>query len=128
MGHLTCTVRTEVEEDAGIAILNHMSRLALLLNHARNHKLIIYLLIIGALHRLGYGREAVTNALRHRVICLLDTIVVLITIHRIVTTGDHRDLTDTELGHLRLDLLEEGLTGIWWRITAIEEGIEIYLR
>ena len=51
-GQLSCTIRTEIEEDDRIAILDRGNRLAILHHNRRNDELIGHPICIGVLHRL----------------------------------------------------------------------------
>ena len=124
---LTRAVRTEVEEDAGIAVLDGRDRLAVLRDDNRNDELICHAVRIGICHRLDCVVLLYALAICDCVIGLDDTVPVVVAVHRIVAAGDRRDLADAELVHLRLQLLDVLDTGIRRSITAVHEAVDIYL-
>ena len=101
-GDLSCTVRTEVEENDGIAILNRGNRLAVLLYIERYDELIVYLFIIGCLNACTRTFCLLTLCLCQHIVSFLDTIPVFITVHRIVASHHGSHLADAKLLHLLL--------------------------
>ena len=85
--HFTGTVWTEVKEDDRVIFFYNRQWLSILCDNGRENKLIGYFLCIGVFHSLYSVFSLYTLALCQRIICLLHTIPVVITIHCVITTG-----------------------------------------
>ena len=125
MCDLSGAVGAEVEEDHRVAVLDQGDRLAVFRDHCGLDKLVGFIAVIGALDRLGRagGREALT--LCQSIIGDLDTVIVVVPVHSIVTAADHGDLSDPDLLHLVLELGEEINSASGRCITAVEETVDI---
>ena len=118
-GNLTCTVRTEVKEDDRIILFYNRNRLAIFHDNGWKNELIGYILCIRISHCLNSVLSKHTLSLCQRIISLLYTIPVVVTIHRIVTSRQRSDLTNANFIHLILKLLYIILTRCWRSITTI---------
>ena len=122
---LSCTVRTEVEEYNGILIRNSCNRFAVLLDNSRKHKFICLVIIIGSLNCCCSICSLYAFALCKSFICKLNTIPAVITIHCIITSGDHTDLTNADLFHFSFQLLYKLFTGCRRCVTSIQEAVYV---
>ena len=102
-GHLSCAVRTEVEEDHGIIVLNGSDGISIFSCHdSRNNELICLSVIVGRLNQFRRGCSLIALACCQCLIRKLHTVPAVITVHRIVTSHNRCHLADTELFHLLL--------------------------
>ena len=102
-GHLSCTVRAEVEEDHGIVVPDGSDGISILACHnSRNDELICLSVIVGCLDQFRRGCSLITLARCQCLIRKLHTVPAVITVHRIVTSHNRCHLADTELFHLLL--------------------------
>ena len=122
---LSCTVRTEVEEYNGILIGNSCNRFAILLDNSRKHKFICLVIIIGSLNCCCSICSLYAFALCKSFICKLNTIPAVITIHCIITSGDHTDLTNADLFHFSFQLLYKLFTGCRRCVTSVQEAVYV---
>ena len=127
LGDLTGPVGTEVEEDHGIVLLHQRYRSSCFVNdNGGKNELIGHAVIIGVLHSLY--RIGLLNAFAQyqRIICLLDTIPVIVTVHCIIPAGQGCNLSYADLCRLIHQLLQVILTGCRGCITSVEERMQIY--
>ena len=102
-GHLSCAVRTEVEEDHGIIVLNGSDRISIFSCHdSRNNELICLSVIVGRLNQFRRGCSLIALACCQCLIRKLHTVPAVVTVHRVVTSHNGCHLADTELFHLLL--------------------------
>ena len=98
-GDLSCTVGTEVEENYGILVLHQSDCLAIFYNNSRFYKLIGLFSVVRLLDTADTAGSGQTFALGHGIVSQLYTIIVVITIHSIVTSHYGSDLTYTDFLH-----------------------------
>ena len=98
-GDLSCTVRTEVEEDDRIAVLNGCNRLSVFHYYSRNYKLICYFFRIGLCNCFYTGSCLITLTVCNGTVSLLNTIPAVVAVHCVVTSHHRCDLTNTDLLH-----------------------------
>ena len=122
---LSCTVRTEVEEYNGILIRNGCNRFAVFLDHCRKYELIGLAIIIGSLNCCRSICSLYSFALCKSFVCKLYTIPAVITVHCIVTSGNHTDLTNADLFHLGFQLLYKLFTGCRRCVTSVQEAVYV---
>ena len=102
-GHLSCAVRTEVEEDHGIIVLNGSDGISIFSCHdSRNNELICLSVIVGRLNQFRRGCSLIALARCQCLIRKLHTVPAVVTVHRIVTSHNRCHLADTEFFHLLL--------------------------
>ena len=124
LGDLPGPVRTEVEEDDRVAVLNERQGLAVLLDHRRQHKLIGDAVVIGVLeglHRVGL-RHPFPLGQGH--IAFLDPVPAVVPVHRVVAAMDGGHGPDPDLLHLRHQFLHEALGGGGRRVPPVQEGVD----
>ena len=124
MTDFSCSIGTEVKENHCIAVGNGMHR-SVLFNHRRKHKFIIYLFRIRSVYCLLYGRSLFSRAVHHGTISLLHSVIVLISIHSIVSAGNRGYLSDTELPHLLFHIHKEGFSGIGRSVSTVQESMQV---
>ena len=122
-GDLSCTVRTEVEENHAVLFFDQ----AILIQNGRQHKFVGYFLCIGIFDCLNRFGSGFTLAINHSSICLFDTIPSVITIHCIVTAGNGCNLTNANFLHLFASGLHEASCGRWRFISAVQKCMNIYI-
>ena len=122
-GDLTCAVRTEVEEDDGIAVLDGRDRLAVFHDYCRNNELVRNALLVRILDRLYAGSRRNAFTQRQRTVCLLNAVPAVVAVHRVISSGDHAKLTDADLIHLVLQLLRKLYTTLGRSITTVKESM-----
>ena len=98
-GDLSCTVGTEVEENYGILILHQSDCLAVFYNNSRFYKLIGLFSVVRLLDTADTAGSGQTFAFGHGIVSQLYTVIVVITIHSIVTSHYRCDLTYTDFLH-----------------------------
>ncbi len=126
---LTCSVGTEIEENDRVSILDGGYRCSVLFeDNRRADELIRFVLVIGLRDRLVRRVSSDALALRERIIRIGDTVVVIVPVHCVITSGDHRDLSDAEFLHLILELLNVIDTALRGCITSVEEAVYIDIR
>ena len=119
-------VRAEIEEDDGVAVLDHGHRLTVLHDDRGLDELIRLVAVIGSLDGLrGAGRREAL-ALRQSVIGDLDAVVVVVPVHRIVAAADHGDLTDADLLHLVFELGQIIDAALGRCVASVQEAVHIY--
>ena len=84
----------------GILIRNGCNRFAVFLDHCRKYELIGLAIIIGSLNCCRSICSLYSFALCKSFVCKLYTIPAVITVHCIVTSGNHTDLTNADFFHL----------------------------
>ena len=99
-GDLSCTVRTEVEKDHGIFILNGCYRLAIFHDNARFYELIMYFFFVRVCHCTYRTLSRNTFAFGQRLVSQLYAIPAVITVHCIITAHNGSNLTNADLFHL----------------------------
>ena len=119
MGQLTGTIRTEVEEDHRITSLDGCDRSSILRDYGRHHEFIGLAVIVGSLNRLCCMLCVIALTLCQRIVGFLHAIPVFITVHCVVTTGNHTNFTNAKLFHLCFQSLHELLAGGRRSVTAI---------
>ena len=124
---LTCAIRAEVEEDHGIFVLDRRYRLAVLGNRGRYEELIRHILCVGSFHCSNSALCGLSLALGQHIICLLHTIPAVITVHRIIASGNRSNLTDAQFCHLCFQCLDKSLTGSRSRVTSVQEAVYVYI-
>ena len=122
---LSCTVRAEVEENHRVFILNCCNRFSVFLQNGRQNELICFFSIIRSLNSLCCIGSFYAFPFCQRFVSQLDTIPAVITVHCIVTAGDHADFADTDLIHFCLQLLYIRFSGCRRSVTAIQEAVYI---
>ena len=98
-GDLSCTVGTEVEENYGILVLHQSDCLAIFYNNSRFYKLIGLFSVVRLLDTADTAGSGQTFAFGHGIVSQLYTVIVVITIHSIVTSHYRSDLTYTDFLH-----------------------------
>ena len=98
-GDLSCTVGTEVEENYGILVLHQSDCLAVFYNNSRFYKLIGLFSVVRLLDTADTAGSGQTFAFGHGIVSQLYTVIVVITIHSIVTSHYRSDLTYTDFLH-----------------------------
>ena len=127
LGDLSGTVRTEVEENDGVIGFYDGQGLAFFIgNDSGQNELVRHALVIGVLHSLDAVGRLVAYAQYQGVICLLDTVPVVIPVHRIVTAVEGSHLAYADLRCLVDQLLQIALAGRGRCISAVEERMQIY--
>ena len=99
-GNLSCTVRTEVEEDNRILVLNGRGRVSVFHNHARFYELIVYFFLIRILYSADRAVSRDAFSLGQSLVCQLHTIPSVITVHSIIATHNGCHFANTDLFHL----------------------------
>ena len=127
MGDLSRAVRTEIIENNGIAVFNGRNRSAVLHNHGGLNKLIRFISVIGGLNTFRRAGSGQPLALRQRVISQLHTVIVIISVHRVVAAHHGSHLAYAQLLHLFLKLLHIALTARRRGVTSIQEAVYVYL-
>ena len=127
-GDLTGTIRTEVEENNGIIFFYNRNRFASFIrDNRRKYKLICHTVCIRSFHCFHCIRCLYTGSGYQGIICLLDTIPVIITIHCIITTGNGCNLTYTNFLHFCFQLFNIIFSGSRRCITAVQKCVYIYV-
>ena len=108
-GNLTGAVRTEIEEYDRISILYNCHRFAVLLDHCGKHELVGLIIVIGRLNCLCGVGPLHAFAFCKSLICKLHTVPAVVSVHCIVTAGDHADLSHADLFHLRFQFFDVSL-------------------
>ncbi len=125
---LACPVRTEIKEDDAVAVLDRGNRRAVFLqNHRGLYELIGFILLIGLHDRLVGGMSRDALPLGERVIRICDTVIVVVAVHRIIPSADHRDFADADLLHLVLKGRDIVHAALRRRVTAVQEAVHIYV-
>ena len=114
-GHLTGTIRAEVHEDDGVAVL-HAATLA---GDTGQHELIGLVCSVGSLDGLGSVGSVLTLAVDKGSVGLLLAIPVVITVHGVETSHDSCYLAYAKLCHLGFQFLYKAFTRFWRSVTAI---------
>ena len=127
MGDLSRAVRTEVIENNGIAVFNGRNRSAVLHNHGRLNKLIRLISVIGCLNPFRRAGSGQPLSLRQGIISQLHAVIVIISVHRVVTAHHGSHFAYAQLLHLFLKLLHIALAARRRGITAVQEAVYIYL-
>ena len=99
---LSCPVRTEVKENNGIAVFDRRNGCAVLHDNSRLYKFIRFLSVIRSLNPFRCARSLKPFALCQRNICLLHPVIIVISVHRIITARHGSYLADADLLHFRL--------------------------
>ena len=79
--NLSCSVRTEVEEDDAVVRLN----LSTALNNTRNNKFVCYAVIVRVFNCTNRAVCLVALAIYHSGICLFNSVPVVISVHCVVS-------------------------------------------
>ncbi len=125
-GDLARAVGAKVEVDAHVAVPNRRQRLiALIDNHERHDELVRYLAVIRLSHTLCrvVVAAAFANAVHHCVEGLLLALPTTVAIHGVVAAAHGRDLANTVLAHLLLQLLNVAGAVGGQRVAAVHEGV-----
>ena len=122
-GDLSCTVRTEVEENDGVAILDGGDRLAVFHDYSRNHEFVSDALLIGILDCLHAGGCRNAFAEGERSVCFLYALPAVVTVHSVISSGDHAELAYADLIHLILQLLREISAALGRSVAAVKESM-----
>ena len=125
MRDLSRPVRSEVVEDDGIAVLDRGERLAVLHDDCRLHELVVLALVIGLRDRFVSAVRSDAFALGQRVICSLDTVIVVVSVHRVVAAADHRDLSYADLLLFLFEVGDEVDSALGRRVSSVEEAVDI---
>ena len=98
-GDLSCTVRTEIEEDYRIFVFDCCNRCSAFLNNSRNYELIVLSVVVRILYCTDAACCFCTFAFYHSIVSQLYTIPAVVTIHCIVTSHNSCNLSDADLFH-----------------------------
>ena len=126
-GDLSGTVRTEIEEDDGIAVLDGADRLAVFHGDCRNHELIRNAVRIGILYSVNAAGSGNAFTQSKSPVSLLDAVPAVVAVHRIVAAGNNADFTDTQLIHLVLERLHILNTGLRRCIAPVKEAVHKHI-
>ena len=120
LGELPRSVRSEVKENAGIAILHCCHRFAAVGKNNGNKLFIIHASRIGLLNRFICGRECdVRLSKRNSAIRRVDAAPAIIPIHGPRASSKRRNASGLELFHFLFQLSDKSLRAVQQRITAI---------
>ena len=120
-GHLTGTIRAEVHEDDGVAVL-HAATLA---GDNGNDELVGHVGGIAGLDGLGSVGGVVALAVDERGVGLLLAVPVVVAVHGVVTSGDRGDLAQPQLVQLGLQVGQEALAAVRVGVTAIHDAVQV---
>ena len=126
-GDLSCSVGTEVEEHDRIFVGNDCDRLSVFFDHGRFDELIRHTFVIGRLYSFSRICSLYAFALRQSIVCQVDSLPAIVTVHRIVTSRNNADLADTDLFHLCLKLFDKSFARCGRSIAAVKEAVYIHL-
>ena len=119
-GHLSCTVRAEVEEDHGIVVPDRSDRISIFPCHnSRNNELIRLSVIVGRLDQFRRGCSLIALTRCQCLIRKLHAVPAVITVHRVVTSHYRCNLADAEFFHLLFQSCDEILSGCRRSVTAV---------
>ena len=118
MADFSCSIRAEVKENHCITVRNGM-HCSIFFNHRRKYKFIIYLLRIRSINRFFYGRSLFSRAVHNSAIRLFHSVIILVSIHGIISSGNRRNLSYTKLLHLLFYSEKERFSGIGRRIPTV---------
>ena len=126
-GDLSCPVRTEVEEYNRIFILNSCNWFTVFFDNSRKYKFVCLVVIVRSLYCCNRICSLNAFSFCKSLICELYTIPAVISVHCIITSGDHTNFANTDLVHLVYKLLNKIFTGSRWCITSVQEAVYINL-
>ncbi|GFI35692.1 hypothetical protein IMSAGC014_02213 [Bacteroidaceae bacterium] len=104
-GNLSCPIRSEIKEDHRISVLDSCNRHAVFDYHRRFYKLICLLPVIGILNPLRTACCRKSFSLGKGIIGKMDSVIIVISIHCIITTCHRCNLTYADFLHLFLKFL-----------------------
>ena len=102
---LSCTVRTEIEEDNRVLVLNSSVWFTILFQICRNHELICLLIVIRFLDCFYDIICSYAFSFYQCIVSQLYTNPAIVTVHRIVTSHNRNHFADTDLFHFGFQLL-----------------------
>src|SRR5699024_5861836 len=105
-GDLTGTVRAEVKEYHGILVRNNGNRLSVLFDDGRKYELVGLVCVIGCLYRLGCVCAFYAFAFGKGLVGKLHTVPSVVSVHSVITAGNHADLAYADLFHLGFKLFD----------------------
>ena len=126
-GQFSRPVRPEVKEDNGIFVIDRSRRCPILHNDCRNHEFIGNALCIGICHCLHCIFSRLTDTAANRIISLLYPFPTVISVHRIITSGNGSNLTNTDFFHFFCKLCHIIFTGSRRCVTSVQETMHINL-
>ena len=97
---LTSAVRSEVEEDNGITVIDCSRWLAISHNDSRYNKFIVNFLLIGCLNRIIWAFCLYAFTKSDGTISFFYTVPSVVTVHGIVTAHNRSNLSNTQFLHL----------------------------
>ena len=103
--NLSCSVRSEVKEDYGILILDGCNRLTVLYNYSRLYKFVCLISVIGSLDACRTAFCGKSLSLCQRIISKLYSVIVIISVHCVITSCYRSNFTYTDLFHFSFQLL-----------------------
>ena len=123
--NLSCSVRSEIEKDHGIAVFDRCNGSAVLHHNGRFYKFVRFLPVIGSLNPFRRARRLKAFSLCQRSIGFLHSVIVVISVHRIVTARYGSDFADADLLHLRFQIFHEPFSARRRRIASVQESMHI---
>ncbi len=120
-------VRTEVEEDNGIAVLHRCHRLSILHRQGRLHELIRLPSVIGFLDPADAAGCRQSLPLCQGIVGQLHPVPVVVPVHHIVTPHHRSNLPYTDLFHPGSQGLGIFLAAGRRRVTSVQEAVYIHL-
>ncbi len=124
--NFSCAVRSEIEENNGIAVFNCRNGRAVLHYNGRFYKFVRFLSVIGSLNPFRRARRFESFALCQRNICFLHSVVVIISVHRIITARYGSYFTDADFLHFRFQVFHKALSACRRRITSVQKSMHIH--
>ena len=124
---LARTVGAEVEEDDGVALADERDGLAVLHDVGGQDELIGDARLVGSVQRVRRILRMNAVADGQHVICLFDTVPVVVTVHRVISAADRRDLAVAELVYLRLQRFDEVYARGGGDVSAVHKAVDVRL-
>ena len=124
---LARTVGAEVEEDDGVAFADERDGLAVLHDVRGQDELIGDARFVGSVQRVRRILRMNAVADGQHVICLFDTVPVVVAVHRVVSAADGCDLAIAELVHLCLQSFDEVYARGGGDVSAVHKAVDVRL-
>ena len=126
-GDLSGPVRTEVEEDHRVLILDQTHRPSVLSDHRGNHELVGLSFIIRRLYGRSGAGILLSLSLCKGLVSQLHTIPAVIPVHGVITAHDRGHLTDAQFLHFSFQRLHKLPARGGRRIPSIQEAMDKHL-
>ena len=121
-GNFTCTVRTEVEHDDRISVMDET--ICCIAAYGRENELVGFTALICCFYCFHAVYSLMAFAKGQRIIRLHHTFPALVTVHSIITSGNYAHMADTFCCQIVFQLGHVVDTGTWRYIAAVHEAVD----